>query len=64
MELKFKKLMLLSITAATLLGLTSCKKENYSNTKTSLASIFEDYNKNNEIKNTVDMDTFWINTKN
>lgn len=54
MELKFKKLMLLSITTATLLGLTSCKKEPYSTTKTSLASIFEDYNKNNEIKNTAD----------
>lgn len=54
MKLKFKKLMLLSITTATLLGLTSCKKETYSTTKTSLVSIFEDYNKNNEIKNTVD----------
>lgn len=54
MKLKLKKMMLLSITTATLLGLTSCKKEPYSTTKTSLASIFEDYNKNNEIKNTVD----------
>lgn len=54
MKSKFKKLMLLSITTATLLGLTSCKKEPYSTAKTSLASIFEDYNKNNEIKNTVD----------
>jgi len=54
MKSKFKKLMLLSITTATLLGLTSCKKKTYSNTKTGLVSIFEDYNKNNEIKNTVD----------
>lgn len=54
MKSKFKKLMLFSITTAALLGYTSCKKENYSTTKTSLASIFEDYNKNNEIKNTVD----------
>jgi hypothetical protein len=54
MKSKFKKLMLLSITTATLLGLTSCKKNTYSKTETSLVSIFEDYNKSNEIKNTVD----------